>query len=125
MISVVICRPLRGDADGAIHYSGEADTWDIDTWLMSCRVLGRKVEQMVLNEVLTHAAQRGIGRVTGRYVPTGRNALVKDHYAALGFTPIGVHDDGTTVWEMSTDARSRPVEHFVVHRTGFDVALPA
>ena len=35
MISVVICRP------------GEPGMWDIDTWLMSCRVLGRKVEHMV------------------------------------------------------------------------------
>jgi len=41
---VVICRP------------GEAGEWEIDTWLMSCRVLGRKVEHMVLREILgTHA----------------------------------------------------------------------
>ncbi len=32
-----------------------AGVWDIDTWLMSCRVLGRKVEHMVLREVLSHA----------------------------------------------------------------------
>jgi FkbH-like protein len=121
MISVIICRPSSPPLDSA---SAVANTWEIDTWLMSCRVLGRKVEDMVLCEVLAHAARRGIERVIGRYVPTERNALVKDHYAKLGFTPIGEHDDGTTVWEMSTATR-KPVEHFAIHRNGFDVSLPA
>jgi predicted enzyme involved in methoxymalonyl-ACP biosynthesis len=104
--------------------SGSADTWDIDTWLMSCRVLGRKVEEMVLSEVLAHAARRGVTRLVGRYAPTDRNALVKDHYAKLGFTPIGELEDGTTVWEIATDVRS-PVQHFGVHRIGFDIELAA
>jgi predicted enzyme involved in methoxymalonyl-ACP biosynthesis len=120
---VVICRPARDAARG--DGSGSADdTWDIDTWLMSCRVLGRKVEEMVLSEVLAHAARCGVTRLVGRYVPTDRNALVKDHYAKLGFTPIGELDNGTTVWEIATDARN-PVPHFAVHRIGFDVELPA
>jgi FkbH-like protein len=121
MISVIICRPSSPPLDSA---SAVANTWEIDTWLMSCRVLGRKVEDMVLCEVLAHAARRGIERVIGRYVPTERNALVKDHYAKLGFTPIGEHDDGTTVWEMSTATR-KPVEHFAIRRNGFDVSLAA
>ena len=121
MIAVVICRPHREVSGGNGHSS--ADVWDIDTWLMSCRVLGRKVEEMVLSEVLAQAAQRGVARVIGRYIPTDRNALVKDHYAKLGFTPIGEQEDGVTVWEMTTDVH-HPVPHFVVHRTGFDAVLP-
>ena len=117
MISVVICRPSIHPTRPLSNLSatGNASTWEIDTWLMSCRVLGRNVEDMVLCEVLAHAARRGIEHVIGRYVPTERNALVKDHYAKLGFTPIGEQDDGTTLWEMST-TKSTPVEHFVVHR---------
>jgi len=121
MIAVVICRPLRDAARG--YGSGSTgDTWDIDTWLMSCRVLGRKVEEMVLSEVLAHAARSGVTRLVGRYVPTDRNALVKDHYAKLGFTAIDELDDGTTVWEIATDVCS-PVPHFAVHRIGFDVEM--
>ena len=52
MISVVICRP------------GEPGVWEIDTWLMSCRVLGRKVEHMVLREMLEHARAAGITKLT-------------------------------------------------------------
>ena len=87
MICVVICRP------------GAADEWVIDTWLMSCRVLGRKVEQMVLREILHQAREAGIDRVLGRYDPTEKNALVRDHYEKLGFAKVG-EQDGSTTWSM-------------------------
>jgi predicted enzyme involved in methoxymalonyl-ACP biosynthesis len=53
---------------------------------MSCRVLGRKVEHMVLREILEHARAAGIRKLRGTYKPTDRNKLVVDHYAKLGFT---------------------------------------
>jgi FkbH-like protein len=91
MIAVVICRPA------------EADAWEIDTWLMSCRVLGRKVEEMTLREILRQARERGISRVIGCYRPTERNGMVRDHYQKLGFAPTDSTADGTTRWELPTD----------------------
>jgi FkbH-like protein len=91
MISVVICRPT------------DESVWDIDTWLMSCRVLGRKVEQMVLREILRHAQGAGIQTLTGTYRPTDRNKLVVDHYAKLGFTKIREEGSGSTRWELAVD----------------------
>jgi len=91
MISVVICRP------------GETSSWEIDTWLMSCRVLGRKVENMVLREILQHARRAGISKLIGTYLPTGRNQLVADHYARLGFGKVGEEESGLTRWELLTD----------------------
>ncbi len=61
---------------------------NIDTWLMSCRVLGRKVEEAVLNVLCSEARRRGINQLIGTYIPTERNALVEDHYAKLGFLPV-------------------------------------
>ncbi len=58
----------------------------IDTWLMSCRVLGRQVEPTTLNLVAAQAQRLGAARLIGEYVPTAKNAMVKDHYAKLGFT---------------------------------------
>jgi len=91
MISVVICRP------------GETGAWDMDTWLMSCRVLGRKVEHMVLREILQHARAAGICRLTGTYKPTDRNKLVVDHYARLGFAKVAEEESGLTCWELSVE----------------------
>ena len=52
---------------------------------MSCRVLKRGVENLVLNEIVALAKQHGCDRIVGEYIPTAKNGLVKDHYASLGF----------------------------------------
>jgi predicted enzyme involved in methoxymalonyl-ACP biosynthesis len=110
MISVVICRP------------GDAASWEIDTWLMSCRVLGRRVEHMVLRELLEHAHAAGIQKLIGTYSPTDRNKLVVDHYAKLGFTKVGDENSGDSRWELIVEgARPEPAPMKVVS-TGFPVA---
>jgi len=58
----------------------------IDTWLMSCRVLGRGVEEATLELVAGQATLLGARRLIGEYIPTKKNGMVKDHYAKLGFT---------------------------------------
>src|SRR3954468_2223651 len=58
----------------------------VDTWLMSCRVLGRQVEPTTLNLIAQEAAKFGSRRLVGEYIPTKKNGMVKDHYAKLGFT---------------------------------------
>jgi FkbH-like protein len=60
----------------------------IDTWLMSCRVFGRGVEAASLGVLAAAAARRGVTALIGEYRPTPRNALVRAHYADLGFTPV-------------------------------------
>jgi FkbH-like protein len=88
MISVVICR------------ARSAEEWEIDTWLMSCRVLGRAVETMVLRELLEHANRRKVQRLIGVYSPTDRNKMVEQHYAKLGFAEMERHPDGKTIWQL-------------------------
>ena len=90
MICVIICRPSET----------ESRAWDIDTWLMSCRVLGRKVEETVLAEIVGAARERGIERLIGTYKPSGRNAMVEGHYARLGFTELERNTDGSTRWSL-------------------------
>jgi FkbH-like protein len=107
MISVIICRPAA------------PDVWEIDTWLMSCRVLGRKVEHMVLLEILRHARARGVRKLRGTYRPTDRNNLVVDHYSKLGFTMTSPEETGLTRWELSTDGAEPESAPMKVVETGF------
>jgi FkbH-like protein len=65
-------------------------TLTIDTWLMSCRVLKRQVEEEVLNEIARSAAARACARIVGVYSKTAKNEMVKEHYPALGFAPLAV-----------------------------------
>jgi FkbH-like protein len=87
MISVIICRR-------------DEESWQIDTWLMSCRVLGRRVEQAVLQELVINARSLQISRLIGTYRPTERNRLVEDHYSKLGFAECERTTDGSTVWSL-------------------------
>jgi FkbH-like protein len=112
MISVIICK----------HQSASA--WEVDTWLMSCRVLGRGVEQMVLREILDHARGAGIQTLIGIYRPTERNGMVAEHYARLGFRPAGEHADGTTEWTLATGTEIA-TPPMTIHRPMPDTACHA
>ncbi|WP_035662250.1 HAD family hydrolase [Bradyrhizobium sp. Ec3.3] len=91
LICVVICR-----ATGFAR-------WTIDSWLMSCRVLGRGVEQAVLSEIVRRARAAGIETLEGLYVPTDRNEMVRDHYGKLGFMRMDDGSDVSSRWELDTD----------------------
>ena len=66
----------------------------IDTWLMSCRVLGRQVEPTTLNLIAEQAQKLGAKRLVGEYIPSKKNGMVKDHYARLGFDVEMRNEDG-------------------------------
>jgi len=62
------------------------DTMKIDTWLMSCRVLKRGVEEIVLNELVRLAKWKNCQSLLGTYLPTPKNEMVRDFYGKMGFT---------------------------------------
>jgi len=57
----------------------------IENWMMSCRVLKRGVEHAVLKHIVFLAREVNCQTIIGEYMPTAKNALVKDHYKNLGF----------------------------------------
>jgi FkbH-like protein len=63
--------------------------WRVETWLMSCRVLGRGMEEFMAACVLRAAAEARAKMVTGRYEPTAKNEMVRDLYPRMGFTGSG------------------------------------
>lgn len=88
MIAVVILR------------LAEAGDVRIDMWLMSCRVLGREVEQATLAVLVARAKAMGADRLLGDYLPTARNGLVRDLYPRLGFTLVHEDAAGRTRWVL-------------------------
>lgn len=73
IISVIICRSI-------------AESWEVDTWVMSCRVLGRGVEQAMLNEIAHRAITDQKSKIIGTFIDSGRNHLVQHHFEKLGFS---------------------------------------
>lgn len=78
----------------------------IDTWFMSCRVLKRGMDNFVLNIIVDYARNKGYRTIVGEYIPTAKNALVKTHYADLGFTQDGAY------WRLEI-ATYQPRECFI------------
>ena len=72
----------------------------IDTWLMSCRVLGRQVESNTLNLIVAEAQRLGATHLIGEYQPTKRNGLVREHYARLGFEILEQRADGNNLAQL-------------------------
>jgi len=60
--------------------------WFVDTFLLSCRVMNRKVEDAMMAFVCEQALKSGIETVWGEYIPTKKNLPAKDFYKNLGFT---------------------------------------
>ncbi|WP_119300677.1 HAD-IIIC family phosphatase [Dongia deserti] len=105
LISVILARP-------DVHWGKNA--FLIDTWLMSCRVLGRQVEAAALEVLANEAANRGAQSLIGEYRPTPRNGLVSDHYAKLGFAPASApRDESNSASFWRFDIQTPPPRHFI------------
>lgn len=57
----------------------------IDTLLLSCRILGRKIEQVFIQEILKHIKKRGRNIIHSTYIMTSKNAQVENYYLNAGF----------------------------------------
>ena len=68
--------------------AGDGSTWRIDTWLLSCRVLGRRLEDAMFATLATAAADAGAKRLVGEYRATPKNGLVAGLYPRLGFGEV-------------------------------------
>jgi FkbH-like protein len=72
----------------------------IDTWVMSCRVLARSMEEFILNEMIAIARARQCDAILGIYKPTAKNKLVSGLYERLGFEKVA-DDNGATSWRLA------------------------
>ncbi|BDI33114.1 hypothetical protein CCAX7_51650 [Capsulimonas corticalis] len=78
----------------AAFVHAEGDMAVIDTLLMSCRVIGRGVEQALLSSLAHAGLKRGCTRLLGQYIPTPKNGLVTELFPSNGFEPDPERGDG-------------------------------
>ena len=70
---------------------------------MSCRVIGRNVEDRLLAEVLHVFRAKGAKRITAEYIATSKNAMTATFYDAHGFSLVNDGDDGRKRYERNVD----------------------
>ena len=95
LVSVVLLRP---EAPGS-------DVFDIDTWVMSCRVFGRQLELEAMNAAVHAARALGARVLQADYIPTPKNSVVSQLYATLGFTQAAETAQivGATRWTLQLE----------------------
>lgn len=98
MIGVVIARQTG--------HGGR--TLDVDTWLMSCRVLGRKVEWAMLDALVIAAQKMGVDTICAHYFPTAKNGMVADLFDTLGMQRTGEDLDGNRDYRLDISGFVRP-----------------
>jgi FkbH-like protein len=96
-------------------------TCELDTFLMSCRVMGRTVETAILASVADDARTRGATRLTGWYIPTSKNGMVSELYANHGFSCAAQTDMGT-FWEIDLDATPLEVPAWIARNVAYQAA---
>jgi len=90
----------------------ECDGWFFDTFLVSCRVLGRGFEQRFATACIEHVRKVRSGPVRAEYVPGPRNSQTADFFPKLGFRLVSEAPDGHRVFELGPDEE-------VAHDNGF------
>jgi FkbH-like protein len=78
----------------------QPDVFEIDNWVMSCRVFGRQLEYEAMNIVVEQARCRGIKALRADYIPTAKNGVIGELYQSLGFSSLndGTHKNGALSW---------------------------
>jgi len=98
LVSVMILR--TADDPGVL---------DVDTWVMSCRVFGRQLENEAMSIAVEAARGRGIQVLRADYIPTERNGVVSGLFRSLGFTAVsGTEAGGASQWILNTAEYAAP-----------------
>jgi len=104
-VCTVSVRDKFGDNGivGLMFAVEKGDALEIDTFLLSCRVIGRTVETAMLACLSQMARGRGLRRLTGEILPTAKNVPVRDLYARHGFqAQVGTAEKGGTAQASAT-----------------------
>jgi FkbH-like protein len=77
----------------------ERDTCEIDTFLLSCRVIGRTVETALLSAIAKAASARECTRLSGYFLPTKKNPPAENFYSRHGFQLVSESSEGS-LWAL-------------------------
>lgn len=94
---------------GVMIANATGKTWELDSFLMSCRVIGRTVETCMLATLAEHARQAGATALRGWFLPTRKNPPAEAIYREHGFAELE-RTEGRVLWglDIVADAPKQP-----------------
>ena len=76
--------------------------WIIDTFLMSCRIMGRGIENGILSTILKDAKKQGVKKVKAMFIPTTKNQPIANFLSDYGF----VKEDNFWVFSLENEIKT-------------------
>src|SRR3989344_1061154 len=89
---------------GVVIVKREEKKWIIDSFLLSCRVIGRRVEETILAYILEEAKKERVNTLIGEFISTKKNIPAKEFYKKNGFELIE-EKDGRQLWEFPIEKK--------------------
>lgn len=87
----------------------EGNSCEIDTFLLSCRVIGRTIETALLSHLAEIARAKGLKFLRGSFLPTRKNAPAKEFYSQHGFRLESESGEGFVwVFDLQTSSIDCP-----------------
>ncbi|MCF6312309.1 MAG: HAD-IIIC family phosphatase [Verrucomicrobiales bacterium] len=100
----------------ALAIPEEDDCWRIDTFLLSCRVMGKKIESALLSALIDQITKQGpVKKVIGEYIQSKKNKPVENFYLEHHFSQI----DDSGIMRYEFDPNTQVLEHPDIHEVKF------
>lgn len=93
---------------GCIMVNGDT----IDTFLLSCRILGKGIEKAFIKKILAMLKVSGVETVKAVYLPTAKNAQVAEFYEHCGFSCVTENADGGKEYEFDLKSADLEIEKY-------------
>jgi FkbH-like protein len=76
------------------------DRWELDTFLLSCRILGRKAEHAFMAGLIGRLKEKGAAQIFATFIPSKKNAAAEHFLADFGFEPVEAGSGGPGRWHF-------------------------
>ena len=94
------CVMINANANDNLDLNLYVNCVEIDTFLLSCRILGKGIEVAFIKRILLELRNQGITEVMAKYIPTVKNAQVKEFYEKCGFPCVTEEADGKKAYVL-------------------------
>ena len=86
-------------------YASDETEWSIDTFLLSCRIMGRGVEEGLLSNIIERAKKENVLKIKAQFIQTKKNMPAKNFLADFGFKKDGDN------WYVDTNQQIKKSKH--------------
>jgi FkbH-like protein len=87
----------------------------IDTFLMSCRVIGRNVEYIFFDQLINKLQEKKVDRLQAEFIPTPKNKQVERFYDDLGLEYVGSEKNSRQYELMLSQYKSKQIDYVLVN----------